>query len=376
MHPPEQYRGSDRCQKMPSKAPKQISCEHPHMPGSGMISEKHPASDKMLPQPMHQSSQERRFLEPPTHQMAVSQEPSWLTPPPGGVLSRHGFPLKDFEQRGVAQNHLSPPHNLGEPSIQPTMSGPLQGAVDPPSRMMGGPLFNAEDKLGKLAAFNDSEADAHVVRRPRGYDDMPLEPHRCLCCEHSPHGQSKAHGITSNVPVGGMHDPMFDCDLSEDRFRPSPEERLKPFPQKEFKLAHDECVRASERVVNRREFEDKKQVPRPAHLDGEGPVRFDGNLMSRPLDRMRRQPRGANTFTSRPLSYGSNATFPPRSGGSDAYLDIGDEGRSVSSRKHQKRRYDNTFPIVIVTVKFLNLVVIEMMVCYLQEARVILVEKL
>jgi len=401
---PQQYPGSDDRQ-MPPGVPQQIPYGHPpHMSEPAMMSQRPPAPDRMFPQPMHQSSQERRFpdpssyqmhvhgqamppsqMRPPGHnvhetfphqgQMPVAQEPFW--PPPhagvsgpgplplsGGVPSHHGFPPKGFDQQamapqGQAQSHLPQPHvggartALGDPLAQPFMGGPPPGPLDAPSRMMGGPPFISEDKVGKSATVNAIEAETN--KRPGVYDGRQLEPHRALPTEHAPYREPnimKMNGVSNNVPVGGMHDSALPRGLPEDRFMPLPEERFKPFPEEGFKAAHDERFRPSSldpgrHMVNRREFEeDLKQFPRPTHLVGEGPPRFDGYLSSsRPLDRIAQQPGGPNPMTSRPMSsYHSGVPFPPGIGGSEVHMDIGDRDRPIAFPEHLGRRHDGTFP--------------------------------
>ncbi|XP_020243704.1 trithorax group protein osa-like [Asparagus officinalis] len=352
-------------QGMPPGPPKQLPYGHqPHMSDPGMISQRPPVPDGMFQQPIHQSSQERRFPEPspqvpvhgqamlpsqmrpPVHnvhetfpqqrQMPVVQEACWPPPhagppgprlppppppPPGGAPHHHGIPPKGFDQQAMAR---------------PVMGGPPPGALDAPNRMMAGHSFTSEDKMGRSASFNAMEAEAHASRRPGVYDGRQPDTHRPLPNEHAPYGHPNAmkmNGMTNNAAVGGMHE-------SEDRFRPLPDERFKPFPEGGFKAAHDEHFRPSSldpaRHVNRREFEeDLKQFPRPAHLDGEGPPRFDGYPTSRPLDRMAQQSGGANAFRP-PSSYQSGAPFPPRFGNSESPLDI--------AREHLGRRHDGNFP--------------------------------
>lgn len=401
-HFPQQYPVSDDRHGIPPGAPQQVPYGHPPpMPEPAMVSQRPPAPDRMFPQPMHQSNQERRFPEPSSHQMhahgpvmptsqmrppghnipepfphpgqiPAAQEPFWPPPHvgasgpalpsvPGGAPSQHGFPSKGFEQQGMGPlgqgpGHLPPPHvggartALGEPLARPGMGGPPPGPLDTPNRMMGGPHFMPEDQMGKPPNINAMEGEAH--KRSGFYDGRQPEPHRPLPTDHAPYGEPnvmKMNGRSGNMPASGMHDSAFTHGLPEDRFRPLPEDRFKPFPEEGFKgPPRDETFRPSaldpgRHIVNRREFEeDLKQFPRPAHLDGEVPPRFDGYLSSsRPVDRMSLPSGGVNALTSRPLP---GAPFPPGIGGPDIHGDIGDRDRQVGLHEHPGRRHDGTFP--------------------------------
>ncbi|KAJ6823651.1 trithorax group protein osa-like [Iris pallida] len=327
--------------------PQQVPYGHPpNMADPTMVSQRPPAPDCMLPQPMQAhgptmpptqmrpSLPGHNYMEsfPQQGQTPLAPEPFWqpphaggpgpgLPPPPAGVPLHHGFQQNTFHQQsmppaGQSQTHMPPPNAVGaraapgEPLTRSAMVGPPPGALDASSRMPGG-------GVGQSSLVNPMEPETYAIRRPGVHDGRQPELHRPVPDEHAPYGQPgslKMNGMPNKAYVGGMHDSTFGPGMGEDRFRSLPEERFKPFPEEGFNAPQDRFGPSTldpGRRGNRREFEeDLKQFPRPAYLD-EGP-KIDGYMS----DRAPQVSGGANLNTSRPLaSYQSGPHFPPRSEG-------------------------------------------------------------
>lgn len=344
----------------------------PNMPDPAMASQRPPVSDRIFPQPMSFSSQERRLPDQP-HQMQVhgmrpplsgrnygegfpqqgqTTEAFWPPPhaaAPGSGLPppRAGFAPNSFEQQymlppGQSQTHMPPTHAggaraaPGEPLARPAMGGPAPGSLDAQRRIMGG-------GVGHSPPVHPIEAEPYAVRRPGVYDDRQPETHRPLPTEHAPYGQSSAmkiNGMPNKASVGGMHDSVFGA---EDRLRPLAEEMFKAFPDEGFNAPQDRFRPSASdpgQHVNRREFEDLKQFPRPANLD-EG-LKLDGYISSsRSSDKAPHLSGGGNVITSRPLpSYQSSSPFPPSNAVSVTHLDIGERDRPAMLPEHIRRKHD------------------------------------
>lgn len=359
---PQQH--SDDRRRMPPgpPPPNQERYPHQHIPSGcppnviapGMVTQRPPASESVYPQglqPMPQSSQERRLPGPPPYQMqvhghamppnqmappghniredfprqvqtSVGPEPCW--PPPHAGAPGPGLPPPPAMAPGMPLHHVEAARIVASECLaQPGMGGPPFGAYETPNRMMGeGPSCIPEDKIGRVAPANAMGAEAHSVKRPGVYDGRQLEPHRSIPTEHALYGQPNINmnGKANKVPAGGT-------PVAEDRFEHFSEgaydDRFKP------------VLDPGRQMVNRREFEDDlKQFPRPTHLGGEGPPRFDGNLSaSRPLEWTPQQSGGA--LTSWPLpSY--------QQGAPNLEVQLGDRDRPVFFHENLGRNNDPT----------------------------------
>lgn len=192
--------------------------------------------------------------------------------PPGGILGPGSAgAIARPASVGQYQGHV-PPYQAGQP--QNPRGEPFGGpslaarpcAFDSHGSMGGRDPLYRPDMVQQRPTF-PADLEKFPVQRPGYFDDRLPDSHSHAPMERGPYGLAPSGVRPDAVKFNGplTHDPVHAPGMRDERFRPFPEEHLKPFPHREFE-------------------DDLRKFPRPPHLEA-GPSKFGTQFpSSRPLD--------------------------------------------------------------------------------------------